>query len=204
MRGEKIQSLNYAIANALPEMRRAAAGNPYVRVLVRTLRFATHADWMNAEPVPLASFQWRDIDANGETAMGEALLRVADALAELRSGGRFVPPVLILVTDGLPTDTLFDEGLRRLMHEPLGREAIRLAVAIGGDADLQRLQEFIGNPDIRPLRANNSDALARMISFASKSGISLSSTPGSNIDDRRRILTPAEAPQQAGMSSVVW
>jgi uncharacterized protein YegL len=207
MRGEKIQSLNYAIANALPEMRKAAADNPYVRVLVRALRFATHASWMSPDPIPLTGFQWHDIDADGETAMGEALALVADEMGRLNTGGRFVPPVLILVTDGHPTDRGFDDGLRRLLSQPLGREAIRLAVAIGSDADVGRLQEFIAKPDVRPLQAGNADTLAQMISFASKSGIALSSKPGARTDEATKKLDWVEVEEAAparAESKVVW
>jgi uncharacterized protein YegL len=205
MQGARIQSLNFAIANALPEMRSKAAENPFARVLIRCVRFATHAEWMIPEPVPLEAFRWSDIEADGETAMGEALFLVADELETLQAGGRFFPPVLILVTDGYPTDGKFDEGLRRLMSLPLGRAAVRLAVAIGSDADMDRLQDFIGDPDIRPLQAGDSDALAQMISFASVSGIENSSMPGSRVSATRQFRWPE--PQPGGdddLGKVVW
>jgi uncharacterized protein YegL len=206
MQGAKIQSLNYAIANALPEMRRSAADNPYARVLVRCIRFATHAEWIIPEPVPLESFQWSDIVADGETAMGEALMLVADELETLQAGGRFFPAVLILVTDGYPTDGKFEAGLRRLMSLPLGRSAVRLAIAIGSDADLGCLEDFIGNPEIRPLQAGDSDALAQMISFASVSGIESSSTPGSRLSEAGRSLRWVAAPaaKDDDSSKVIW
>jgi uncharacterized protein YegL len=199
MRGEKIQSLNYAIANALPEMRAASQSNPYARVLVRALRFATDAEWINKEPIPVAEFNWRDIDAEGETAMGQALGLVAQELGLLRLVGRFLPPVVILVTDGHPTDD-FDTGLQQLLAQPMGRAATRLAVAIGSDADLGRLQDFIGNPEIRPLQAGNSDSLAELISFASRSGIALSSTPGGAAYASAKIAPP----ETAKRDSWVW
>jgi uncharacterized protein YegL len=186
-------------------MRRAASDNPFARVLVRAVRFASRAEWLTPEAVPLQNFQWHDIEANGETAMGEALLLVADALDKLQTGARFLPPVLVLVTDGHPTDDKFDEGLRRLMAQPLGRAAVRLAVAIGSDADIGRLQEFIGNPDIHPLQAGNADALAQMITFASKSGISLSSTPGSRIDRSAQLFDYVSAGGASSTSNQdVW
>ena len=202
MRGEKIQSLNYAIANALPEMRSAANSNPYARVLVRAIRFATEAKWMDQEPMPVAEFRWRDIEADGETAMGEALTLCAEELAKLNVGGRFLPPVIILVTDGHPTDD-FNEGLRRLMAQPLGKGAIRLAIAIGSDADVSCLQDFIADPEIRPLQAGNSDSLAELISFASKSGISLSSTPASSAKGSSKLVAPETAAKR-GTDDWVW
>jgi uncharacterized protein YegL len=159
---------------------------------------------MIPEPVPIETFRWKDIEADGETAMGEALFLVADELETLQTSGRFFPPVLILVTDGYPTDGKFDDGLRRLMALPLGRAAVRLAVAIGADADLGRLQDFIGVPDIRPLQAGDADALAQMITFASVSGIQHSSTPGSRISSTRLRWPEVKAERDDDMSKVVW
>ena len=47
---------------------------------------------------------------------------------------RALPPVLVLISDGQPTDD-FEGGLRVLMAEPWGMKAVRLAVAIGGELD---------------------------------------------------------------------
>src|SRR5947209_4904366 len=41
MAGDKIQSLNTAIREAIPEMRRVAANNPNAQVLVRAIKFSS-------------------------------------------------------------------------------------------------------------------------------------------------------------------
>jgi len=202
MAGAKVQSLNFAVANAVPEMRSAAESNPRVRLMVRALRFATDVQWISADgrpsatatpPVPISEFEWGDfIKAGGETAMGQALSVVADELAKLDMRGRYFPPVIVLVTDGLATDK-FDEGLARLMAHPFGAHAVRLAVAIedgNSEVDLDRLQAFIGNPEVKPFRAGNSDELAMMIAFASRSGIDRSSRPAGLV--RRRDAPEAD------------
>lgn len=178
MAGEKIQSLNYAVASAIPEMRSTADENPQARVLVRALKFADHVEWIVQEPTPLSEFQWQDIKAGGETAMGKALEAVAEALERLETEAtdrRYLPPAIILVTDGHPTDD-FEAGLRRLRAHPFGEAATRLAVAIGGtEAALGPLQDFIGNPRLKPLQAEDSAELVRLIKFASTSAIKHSS-----------------------------
>ena len=137
MTGRKIQSLNTAIQEAIPQMREAAAGNPGVDVLVRVVTFSKGADWHLETPTPLSAFEWENVSAGGHTDMGAALTLVSKAMQALPSHG--VPPVLVLVTDGQPTDD-FDEGLKLLLAQKWGERATRISIAIGGDADLHVLQ----------------------------------------------------------------
>jgi uncharacterized protein YegL len=197
MQGEKIQSLNFAIANAIPEMRKIKDRHPHTRVFVRALRFASDVQWVvgNGEPVPLSEFEWHDIKASGKTKMGGALAEVAHKLNELeQKRGHYLAPALILVTDGQPTDD-FADGLRRLMEQKFGREATRLAVAIGADADLDALEKFVGDPRAI-LHAHNSEQLAAMIPIVSTSALEHSS-----IADRDK---PVAAPKVAIAGPVVW
>ena len=84
LRGARIYSLNFAVASAVPEMRRAAAAQWKANVLVRALRFASTVEWVVETPTPIAEFEWKDIPAEGETLMGEALSAVAAELDKLQ------------------------------------------------------------------------------------------------------------------------
>ena len=70
---------------------------------------------------------------------------------------RALPPVLVLVSDGQPTDD-FDAGLKALLEQPWGKKAVRIAISIGRDADNEVLQKFIGNTELKPLAANSPEA----------------------------------------------
>jgi uncharacterized protein YegL len=179
MTGEKIASLNFAIANAIPRMREVVLASTNDQVLVHVIRFASDIEWMTDSPVPLSDFRWKDIKAGGETEMGAAISAVTDKLAELqkRQDGRYIPPALILVTDGHPTDgDDYTRALRKLMDTEFGRKATRLAVAIGDDADFGYLQAFIANPDIAPVQAHTADDIATLISLMSVVAIEKSVT----------------------------
>ena len=186
MTGEKVQSLNFAVADAIPEMRRAAAKNASARVVVRALRFSTDVQWVlpngalsaeAPEPVPLTDFQWADyVRADGETAMGEAFSRLADEFEKLATRGRFFPPVIILVTDGYATAD-FEAGLEKLMSNPLGKIATRLAIGVGNEVDMHCLEKFVGNPEFPPLHASDAYKLPEMIRWASVTAIARSSRP---------------------------
>jgi len=76
----KIQSLNTAIKEAIPNMQDVADENPNAQVLVRAVRFSDGAQWHVSQPTDIADFKWDDLDAGGVTAMGKALSIVADQL----------------------------------------------------------------------------------------------------------------------------
>jgi len=174
----KIQALNTAIREAIPALQQAARDNPEAQVLVRALRFSRGAQWHIAVPTPAEDLRWEDVTAEAHTDMGKALAMVAEEMKVPPMKPRSLPPVLVLVSDGQPTDD-FSVGLKKLMDQPWGRAAVRLAIAIGQDADLDVLQRFIGmSPEERaPLQADNAEMLVENIRWASTMGVA-ASKPG--------------------------
>jgi len=183
----KMQALNQAIRQSLPGMAEVARQNPEARVLVRAVSFADRAGWHLPEPTPVEQLEWRDLQAGGITAMGEALQLVATALQSPPMEERALPPVLVLISDGQPTDD-FDRGLATLMRQPWAQKAVRLAIAMGHDADLEVLQQFIGPETAaggrsarRPLQASNATSLAQYIQWASTAVVGAASMPASRV-----------------------
>jgi uncharacterized protein YegL len=179
MVGDKIQSLNFAIREVIPAMQHTASDNPHAQILVRAVTFSTGAQWHLATPTPVADFKWSDVSAGGVTDMGEALSLVADELRVPPMTDRALPPMLVLISDGYPTDD-FDSGLKALMAEPWGRKAVRLALAIGQDAAREPLAKFIGSGELEPLEANNASALTDYIRWASTAVLKAASSPVSS------------------------
>jgi uncharacterized protein YegL len=129
--------------------------------------------------------------------MGHALCEVAKALDVKNMPDRGLPPVLVLLTDGQPTDD-FNGGLKALLDQPWGKKAVRIAIAIGDDADQEPLQKFIGNAELKPLLASNADALVRMIKWASTVPLKAASNPASRTKDQAdtgHVPIPAPPPQ---------
>ncbi|MFW6116826.1 MAG: vWA domain-containing protein, partial [bacterium] len=129
-------------------------------------------------PTPVADFKWADLTAGGVTDMGRALSMVAEQLKIPPMTERALPPVLVLVSDGQPTDD-FEGGLEELMDQPWGKKAVRVAIAIGEDADLDVLQKFIGHPEMKPLVAKNAESLVKYIKWASTAVLESASSPPS-------------------------
>ncbi len=188
----KIQALNHAIREAVPHMKEAANENPNAEVLVRAVVFSDGAQWHIPKPTPISDFKWKDVAAGGITDMGKALNLVADQLKIPPMTDRALPPVLVLISDGQPTDD-FNASLKNLLSLPWGKKAVRVAIAIGEDADLDTLQKFIGNVEIGPFQANNPEALKNYIKWTSTAVLKATSSPMSQTDPLPDSKTPASS-----------
>jgi uncharacterized protein YegL len=176
--GGKIQALNTAVREAIPHMRKVAEENPHAQMLVRVVKFSSGADWHIAQPTPVEEFEWIDLAADRETDMGKAFRLVAEQLKIPPMSERALPPLLVLVSDGQPTDD-YGSGLKELLNLPWGKKAVRMAIAIGEDADCEVLQRFINHPELKPLRANNPEALVQGIRWVSTAVLKSASAPPS-------------------------
>jgi uncharacterized protein YegL len=190
--GGKIQALNNAIREAIPHMKKVADDNPNAQVLVRAVKFSSGAQWHISQPTPVADFAWNDLPADGETDMGKALSLVAEQLKMPPMSERALPPVLVLISDGQPTDD-FDKGLKDLLDQPWGKKAVRIAISIGQDADADVLQKFIGHSEMKPLSANSPEALVKHIKWASTAVLKSASSPAAGGTDH-----PDASPAAAG------
>jgi uncharacterized protein YegL len=200
----KIQSLNNAAREALPNMRRVARENPNAQVLARVLVFADGARWEVPEPTPIDDFVWPELSAGGLTDFGTALELLATELQQRNFPMRSLPPVLVVLSDGYPTDD-FDRGMRLLMEQPWGAKAVRIAIAIGREANLEILQRFIGDVRIAPLTARNPDELAHFMRWASTTVLQSASAPkvdASPLGNTTLISLPDALPVDA--SDLTW
>ncbi|WP_232681679.1 VWA domain-containing protein [Nocardioides sp. R-C-SC26] len=200
LRGGRIQALNNAIAEALPSLRDEARANPHAELLVRVLGFADEPRWIIEQPTPIEQLRWDGVEAvpQGFTELGSALTTLAEAMAELDvEGGRTAyPPALVLVSDGRPTQSsgvTFAEGLHALLEQRWGAAAVRLALGVGRDADMNALRRFIGNEEVPLLRADNPEQLVEYIVWASKAASQVASRP---------VIGRATAPGVAGTTRV--
>ena len=176
----KIQTLNFAIREVIPCLRETSVEMPHAQILVRALKFSSGAQWQVAEPTPIEDFEWTDLTttADDSSNLGKALSMVAEQLKIPPMPNRALPPVLVLITDGRPTDD-YQRGLNELLNEPWGKKAVRIAIPIGNDTDEEVLQKFIAHPELKPLKAKNLDQLVRLIRL-------YSTMPTLDIDDNNK------------------
>ncbi|MBQ6319267.1 MAG: VWA domain-containing protein [Lachnospiraceae bacterium] len=161
----KMQQVNFAIQSTVPEMREAAANNTNAQLLIQAMKFSTGASWITSQPVDVESYTWVDMTASGVTEMGKAFDLIAGQLTIPPMSERALPPVIVLLSDGQPTDS-YRAQLDKMLNLPWGKKSVRIAIAIGKDADRAVLEEFTGNKEL-VLEANNPQALVAMIKWAS-------------------------------------
>jgi uncharacterized protein YegL len=174
MRGKKIATLNQAIREAVPEIRKAVASYPQVEIFMRAIRFSDVAEWhVGPEPVPVADFTWAELQTHGLTSTAKALRILASELSLERMPRRGLPPVCILISDGFCTDPAeeYEKAIAELNKLPWGIKAVRLAIAIGDEADYNEgeLLKFVNQKGIGLLKAHSPEELLGYIKWASVS-----------------------------------
>lgn len=191
----KIQSLNNAIREALPHMKSVAEENPHAKMILKAIKFSNGPTW-HIHDTPLDDFSWTDLEAKNDelTAMGAALSMVAKQIKIPPMPERGLPPVLVLVSDGMPSDD-FNKGFKELMEQPWAKKAIKVSIAIGKDAEISVLQKFIDNDERKPLPANTPEQLAKLIKWVSTVVVKIASSPPTKTTDEvSKGTTPIPEP----------
>ena len=147
--GGKMSAVNNAIPRAIESIAQFGKDSKKAQIFMNALKFSCGAEWMYNDNIPVESFQWENLNSEGITDLGEAFLRLANLLKLQKDGGKMpekaYPPVLVLITDGYPTDD-WETGLKELNKEFWAKNAVRLAFALEG-ADREVLREFIGGDE---------------------------------------------------------
>ena len=147
MGGAKIGTVNSAIEEIVPELKDISESNADAQIKVATLSFSTGARWIDSAPVAAENFRWNYLDANGVTDLGTACLQLNEKLSRNAfmsdATGSFAPAIFLL-SDGEPTDN-YKHGLEKLKQNNWFKKAIKVAVAIGDDANKTVLADFTGN-----------------------------------------------------------
>ncbi len=169
MDGDKIGSLNVAVQEVLPMIADISASNADAQIKVAVLEFSSGTDWMyESGPVEAENFQWRDLEASGLTSLGEACEALNAKLSTKgymsEASGSFAPAIIIL-SDGEPTDD-YKRGLSKLQGNPWFKSGIKVAIAVGDDANKDVLAEFTGHKE-SVLTVHNKEQLKKIIHFVS-------------------------------------
>jgi len=121
----------------------------------------------------------QNLVASGPTPMGAAFELARQILEDKdRIPSRAYRPVLILVSDGVPTDH-WEEPLAALKASERAQRASRVAMAIGADADREMLSQFVNDPEAPVFEAHESRDIVRFFRAVTMSVVarSMSATP---------------------------
>lgn len=164
MMGNKIGAVNDAVVNVLPMLDDISKSNSDAEIKVAALEFSNGINWLYDEPKSSSDFVWQDVQASGLTSLGAACIELNSKLSRngfMQSASGSFAPAIILLSDGGPTDD-FQAGLAKLKSNNWFKAAIKIAIAIGDDADKDVLKDFTGSIEA-VFTVHNIDALKQVI-----------------------------------------
>ena len=204
MDGRKIGAVNESIQEVLPMINDISAANPDAEIKVAALQFSSGTSWVYDEPMLASDFVWQDVSAMGPTDLGEACRELNSKLSKngfMKSASGSYAPAIILLSDGEPTDD-FDSGLAKLQENNWFKHAIKIAIAIGDDADKEKLAQFTGTSEA-VFTVHNIDALKKMIRIVvvTSSQVGSQSSAAGESTKQQQVIEQVQDAQKEELSS---
>lgn len=146
MEGRSIAAVNDAMREVIPDIKDISNTNADAKIKLAVMSFSSGTNWETTEPQDLDSYRWKDLEAGGVTDMGAAFRELNSKLdrnAFLQDPSGVKMPVIILISDGEPTDD-FREGLKVLQQNKWYKRSIKVALGVD-DANMDVMEEFTGS-----------------------------------------------------------
>lgn len=169
MEGKNIGAVNNAIRDIISIMPEIQEDTADAVIKISALKFSDNAEWIYSEPKEVGDFKWTDLKADGGTNLSGAYDALSVWLSKKSNGGQMpdiggVAPILIFMTDGLPTSYDWEDHLNTLKKKGWFKVALKYALAINIDTDeaMDVLSKFTGNPET-VLKIYTAEALRKVI-----------------------------------------
>lgn len=169
MAGESIGAVNNAIRDVMSIMPEIQEDTSDATIKISALKFSDKASWIYSEPMSVTDFKWKDLSVDGGTNLSGAYDELAKWLTKKENGGQMpdiggVAPIVILMTDGMPTSYDWEKHLETLKRKGWFKVALKYALAINIDTDeaMDVLTRFTGNPET-VLKVYSAEALRQVI-----------------------------------------
>lgn len=159
---DKISVLNRSLATMLSNF---AEFDPVrAPVAVGVVAFGGEKARLHLPVCSAPDARWADMTADGRTPMGDAFGLTRELLDDPAVIPDDVIPVLVLVSDGVPTDD-WAPTLDELLASRRGVTALRVAIGIGTDRtpDDEEVLTAFSSPEIGVLRAEQADGLPDLL-----------------------------------------
>lgn len=214
MEGEKIGAVNNAIRDIMTIMPEIQEDTSDADIMISALTFSDDAKWVYAEPQRVTEFKWKDIRTDGCTNLSCAYDELSKFLCRRSNGGKMpdiggVAPIIILMSDGMPTSYDWEEHLKELKKKGWFKVALKYALAIQIDTQeaMDVLSKFTGNNET-VLKVYTAEALRQVIKViavtASKVKSSSSIINGSNLVNKEELAKQEINKGLEEISNVEW
>lgn len=189
MRGSKISNLNQALRNLVQDL--IADEQTSNSILFSLITFDDLVKELIALQ-PVTKVKIPELSAKGQTSLGQAFRMV---LAQLSDKQRIpegsLVPTIVLASDGQPTDG-WQQPLEELKKHRRAGQAVRLALAIGDDADMNVLQQFVTS-EFPVQKADQPDKIKTFFRYVSQVSMSQSKSQGqAALADRTQLQKTSE------------
>lgn len=174
----KIAALNDAIAEMIATF--AEEDDSRAEIHVSVVTFGGAAASVHKGLTPADKLGWQAMSASGRTPMGQAFT-LARKMIEDKTviPSRAYRPTVVLVSDGVPTDD-WEQPLKELLASERASKSMRLAMAIGEDADKKTLTAFLDDPEGRVFEAHESREIRKFFRWVTMSVTSRSRSANPN------------------------
>ena len=213
MQGERIGAVNNAIRDIMTIMPEIQDDTSDATIKISAMTFSDSAKWVYSEPKTVEDFKWRDISTEGATNLSAAYDELSKFLTKRENGGQMpdlggVAPIIILMTDGMPTSYDWDKHLDSLKKKGWFKAALKYAIAIEVNTDEAHdvLSKFTGNPET-VLKVYSAEALRRVIkviAITASKVKSSSSSIGSGVGNNNQMAEAAIAQNLEEVADVEW
>lgn len=188
MDGAKIASVNTAIREVLDDIDEISQNNGDSIIKVAVLAFSSGCQWLYPTPLEASQFQWQDMEAYGLTSFGMAIDELNTKLSASHgfmgepTGTR--APAIILLSDGEPTDN-YVTALGKLKRNNWFNYSVKVAIAVGDDADKDVLADFVGSLEgvITVHNAKDLKKIIRTVSVTASKVTSMGASVGTEGSD---------------------
>jgi len=205
MEGKKIGAVNAAIEEILPDLRRLSDSQADSEIRLAILKFSSGCEWVTPSLISLDSFDdWEPLVADGLTDLGYAFDELNRQFSEngflsrSSASSGFYAPVIMLLSDGDPTDDWYG-ALKKLQNNKWYQSAIKIAIAIGEDANREVLQKSIRNPELL-FSVNDISNLKKVVKFIAVTSSQIASTSAAvgkeNPQQSANVITPDATEEQ--------
>lgn len=204
MDGKNIGAVNSAIEEIIPDLRHLSESQADSEIRLAVMQFSSGCEWVTPSLMSLDSFDdWVPLQAGGLTELGQALEELNNKLSKngflerSSASSGYYAPVIILLTDGEPTDDYINP-LKKLQENKWYQSALKVAIAVG-EANKEVLKRVVRNIEL-VINVDDISQLKKVIRFIAVTSSQIASTSATVSDDNKpsdiKDVRPIQAEKQ--------
>lgn len=204
MDGKNIGAVNSAIEEIIPDLRHLSESQADSEIRLAVMQFSSGCEWVTPSLMPLDSFDdWVPLQAGGLTELGQALEELNNKLSKngflerSSASSGYYAPVIILLTDGEPTDD-YVNPLKKIQENKWYQSALKVAIAVG-DANKEVLKRVVRNIEL-VINVDDISQLKKVIRFIAVTSSQIASTSAAVSDETKpsdvKDVRPIQAEKQ--------